>query len=48
LIWKLLDEGASIESIQTCISHDFDLDQEAARRDVLGFVGQLQRAGLLE
>lgn len=48
LIWELLDEGASIESIQTCIAHDFNLDQNAAKRDVFGFVGQLQRAGLLE
>ncbi|SDW99230.1 PqqD family protein [Thiocapsa roseopersicina] len=48
LIWRLLDGGTSIESIETCISHEFDLDAEAAQRDVRGFVEQLHRAGLLE
>ncbi|UHD17151.1 HPr-rel-A system PqqD family peptide chaperone [Thiocapsa bogorovii] len=48
LIWRLLDGGTSIESIETRLSDEFDLDAEEARRDVLGFVEQLQRAGLLE
>ncbi len=48
LIWKLLDGGTSIESIETRLSDEFDLDAEEARRDVLGFVEQLRHAGLLE
>ncbi|EGV18568.1 HPr-rel-A system PqqD family peptide chaperone [Thiocapsa marina] len=48
LIWKLLDGGTSIESIEARLSEEFDLDDAEARRDVLGFVEQLQRAGLLE
>ncbi len=48
LIWRLLDGGASIESVEACISREFDLDAEEARRDVLGFVEQLQHAGLVE
>lgn len=48
LIWKLLDGGTSIESIETRLSDEFDLDAEEAGRDVLGFVEQLRHAGLLE
>ncbi|QVL50335.1 MAG: HPr-rel-A system PqqD family peptide chaperone [Thiocapsa sp.] len=48
VIWKLLDGGTSIESIETRLSDEFDLDAEEARRDVLGFVEQLRHAGLLE
>ncbi len=48
LIWKLLEGGTSIESIETRLSEEFDLDDEEARRDVLGFVEKLQRSGLLE
>lgn len=48
LIWKMLDGGTSIESIETRLSDEFDLDAEEARRDVLGFVEQLRHAGLLE
>jgi hypothetical protein len=48
LIWGLLSEGVSIEAIEARVSGEFDLDPETARGDVLGFVEQLERAGLLD
>jgi hypothetical protein len=48
LIWSLLSEGVSIEAIEARVSGEFDLDPETVRHDVLGFVEQLERAGLVE
>lgn len=48
LIWRLLDAGTSMDSIEACVAREFDLEDDRARRDVRGFVEQLQHAGLLE
>ncbi len=48
LVWGLLSEGVSIDAIEARVSGEFGLDPEMVRHDVLGFVEQLERAGLLE
>jgi hypothetical protein len=47
-IWGLLEAGQSEDAIVTTLAAEFEVDQERSRADLLGFVGVLREAGLVE
>jgi hypothetical protein len=44
-IWRLLQEGAPIRSIVSCISHEFDVSLKEAAQDTDDFLRQVSSAG---
>jgi len=46
-VWGLLAEDRSIEYLVAEVAKQFDVDQERARADVLAFLDDLGRLGLL-
>jgi hypothetical protein len=47
-IWGLLEAGQSEDAIVTTLAAEFEVDRERSRADLLGFVGVLREAGLVE
>jgi hypothetical protein len=47
-VWELLEQPRSVAAVCEALQDEFDVSQEACRRDVLAFLEQLQQAELLE
>jgi len=45
-IWKLLEQGASSDEICAVLLSEYDVDDEALRRDVYSFLDELETNGL--
>jgi hypothetical protein len=48
LIWTLLEQPASLDTLRDAILAEYDVDPETCRQDTLAFVEELQAAGLVE
>ena len=48
LVWELLAEDHSVESLTAGVVEHFDVDRDRARADVKAFLDELGRLGLLE
>ena len=48
LVWEMIDGSHSIDEIVTAVCDAFEVESGMARRDVLGFVDELEAAGLIE
>ena len=47
-IWELLQKPIRLEQVAATVSAEYDVDGEAARRDLLDLVGRLLIEGLVE
>jgi len=47
-VWQLLAEDQSMEDLAAAVAERFDVDKERARADVLIFLDDIGRIGLLE
>jgi PqqD family protein of HPr-rel-A system len=47
-VWELLEQPRSVAALCEALQGEFDVSPEACRRDVLAFLGQLQKAELLD
>jgi len=48
LVWEMADGSHSIEEIVAAVCATFEVEGEMARRDVFGFVDELEAEGLIE
>jgi hypothetical protein len=48
LIWKLLDAPRKVGEVVGAVAEAYELDAEQVRQDVMRFVGDALRAGLIE
>ena len=48
LIWELIQQPHSIESLYSAVQEQYDVDSETCKRDVLRLIEELQLAGLVE
>ena len=48
VLWEALTEGATLEALTQAVTDQFAVSQEEARADILEFLEQLRRTGLLE
>jgi hypothetical protein len=48
LLWELLAEDRSVECLATEVAKHFGIDADRARADVLAFLDELGRIGLLK
>lgn len=46
--WELLAEDRSVDDLAVVVAERFDVDPERARADVLTFLDEIARLGLLE
>lgn len=46
--WSLLSKGINADQLMEEFLKEYDVDEETAREDILGFVSLLDREGLLE
>jgi hypothetical protein len=47
-VWERLDGERSLGEIVRAVVGEFEVDEAAARTDLLGFLGQLEEAGCIE
>ena len=47
-IWENLEKTDSMEQMVQMILDEYEIDEETAKTDVIGFVGQLLQAGFVE
>lgn len=47
-IWKNLETVDSLDAMVELILNEYDVDEETAKRDVIGFISQLLAAGFVE
>lgn len=47
-VWELLAEPRPVSGVIDVLLAEFEVDRAACERDVLPFLGRLQRAGLLQ
>lgn len=47
LIWKLLQKGVSFDEIVEEILREYDVEESVVREDVLDFLDQLEKGGIL-
>lgn len=47
-IWQLCEKGRSIKEIARIISKEYIVDEDEARKDVLEFINDLYKEGLVE
>lgn len=48
VLWEALAKGTTPEALTQAVTDQFDVSQEEARADILEFLEQLRRTGLLE
>ena len=48
LIWKSIEKPCTVDDIQRSVLRTFDVSAEDCRRDVLAFLRELEKAGLIE
>ena len=46
-IWKMLQEGATLEQLVQGILDEYDVDEKTAREDIQEFLDQLDKGGIL-
>ena len=46
-IWKMLQEGATLEQLVQGILDEYDVDEKTAREDIQDFLDQLDKGGIL-
>lgn len=46
-IWEQVDRADSLEAIIQRLQEVYDVDEETARRDVYGFLGELYKRGMV-
>ena len=47
-IWKNLETVDSLDAMVELILNEYDVDEETAKRDAIGFISQLLAAGFVE
>jgi Coenzyme PQQ synthesis protein D (PqqD) len=47
-IWELLEEPSSVEALCSAMEAEFEVSPETCEEDVLGFLGELEEANLVE
>ncbi len=47
-IWQLIEQYGTLSSVRDEIVREFDVDRDAASRDLLDLVGELAARGLVE
>jgi hypothetical protein len=47
-IWKLLDNGATLEQLANALTEEFDVDKNTAETDLNKFIAEITEKGLLE
>ena len=47
-IWELIGEPRTVSSLCQALMDQYDVDRETCDAEVVGFLGQLERAGLVE
>ena len=47
-LWKFLEKGTDEDEMVNGLLNEFDVSEEAARKDVKGFIKKINDAGLLE
>ncbi|MEM2842199.1 MAG: PqqD family protein [Thermoproteota archaeon] len=47
-IWQLLERGRSIKEIVRIVLEEYAVDEDKARKDVLEFINDLYKEGLVE
>lgn len=47
-VWNMLEEPASIEEICDQLTREYDVEKETCMDEVLGFLPELQKKGLIE
>ncbi len=48
LLWKKLSGGATEEELVAAVLSEYDVAEDVAKRDVHAFIGEMERAGVLE
>ena len=46
-IWKMLQEGATLEQLVQGMLDEYDVDEKTAREDIQEFLDQLDKGGIL-
>ena len=46
-IWKMLQEGATLEQLDQGNLNEYDVDEKTAREDIQEFLDQLDKGGIL-
>ena len=46
-LWKFLEKGSDEEEMVKALLEEFDVSEEAARKDIRGFIKKVSDAGLL-
>lgn len=47
-IWENVDECQTVDMLVKKLLTEFDIDEETARRDVIGFTSELIKIGMIE
>ncbi|MBO5270611.1 MAG: PqqD family protein [Clostridia bacterium] len=48
LLWKLLEQGATLDSLANALFEEYEVTYDKALADVTAFVGKLRDAGCIE
>ncbi len=48
LLWKALENGCDLDGLVTVLTSEYDVDSATARKDIEGFLAQLDKIGCLE
>lgn len=48
LLWKLLEQGATLDSLANALLEEYEVTYDEALADVTAFVGKLRDAGCIE
>ena len=47
-IWEHIEQAESLEDMIEMILEEYEIDEETARKDAVGFISQLLQAGFVE
>ena len=47
-IWQLVERPQKVTDLCTALVNEYNIDRESCERDVLDFLGELKREGLIE
>ena len=48
LLWKRLETECTVEDLIQCLTAEYGIGEDVAKRDVLAFLGTLRGAGLID
>ena len=48
LIWKLMDERATVRQMVEALTEEYDVDAAQAEKDIFDYLGSLEAAGLVK